>query len=156
MKVNIVPIRKRIAAFRLFGDVRGVSAVEFALTAPMLIVAAIALADFGLAVNEKMRLESAARAGAQAGFSSAGNVAAMQTATLAATGLNPSSVTVAATSYCGCANGSVISCSTTCSDGSTIRTYVSVSVTETYPLLLSYPGFSSPVTLSASSSLRTG
>jgi Flp pilus assembly protein TadG len=137
-------------------DIRGVSAIEFALAAPMLVIATIALADFGLAVNEKMRLVSAARAGTQAGLSNAGSVSAMQTAVLAATGLNPSAVTVNATTYCGCADGSTVSCSSTCKDGSTLRSYVAVSVTETYSLLLNYPGFANPLTLSASSSLRTG
>lgn len=133
---------------------RGVSTIEFALAAPMLIAATVAMADFGLAVNEKMRLVSAARAGAQAGFSNSGNQAAMQAAVLAATGLTPSSITVTAATVCGCADGRTLVCTATCADGSNLRTYVTVTVTELYPLLLSYPGFPSPQSLSASSTLR--
>lgn len=133
---------------------RGVSTVEFALVAPMLIAAMVGVADFGLAVNEKMRLVSAARAGAQAGFSNSGNQAAMQAAVLAASGLNASSVTVNSATICGCADGSTLVCTATCADGSNLRTYVTVTVTELYSLLLSYPGFPSQQSFSATSTLR--
>jgi len=139
---------------RFVRDTKGVSVVEFALAAPMLVLAAVGLGDFGLAVNEKMRLVSAARAGAQAGFSSAGNVAGMQAAVLAATGLPANATTVSASTFCGCANGGTVSCGSTCQDGSVLRTYVTVTVSEVYSMLLGYPGFARQQTLTGSSTLR--
>src|SRR5687767_11414888 len=54
---------------RAFGpDTSGVAAVEFALLAPVLTFAFLSMVDLGLAANEKMRMDSALRAGAQAAF----------------------------------------------------------------------------------------
>ena len=146
--------RRWVAA--LLADVRGVTAVEFALVAPMLMVAVMGAADFGFAANEKMRLVSAARAGAQAGFGNPGSASSMIAAATAATGLNPAAVTVTTANTCGCADGSTIACSSVCQDGSVLRSYVTVTVSEVYSLLLTYPGFPNPLTFSASSTLRVG
>ena len=101
-----------------------------------------------------MRLISGARAGVQAGFNNSADTAAMTRAVDNASGLNAAAVTVTPTNSCGCADGSTPACGGTCADGSTLRTYVSVTVSEPYSLLLSYPGFASPVTLSATATLR--
>lgn len=44
---------------------RGTSAIEFAICAPVLIVGLLVVTDVGLAVNDRMRLDQAARAGAE-------------------------------------------------------------------------------------------
>jgi Flp pilus assembly protein TadG len=44
---------------------RGVAAVEAALVIPAVVVLAIGVADWGLALEQKLRLQTAARAGAQ-------------------------------------------------------------------------------------------
>ncbi len=132
----------------------GMSAVEFALTAPLLVLMLLGMADMGLATNEKMRLVSAARAGAQSGYGNSANTAAITQAVTGASGLNGGAVNVAVATSCGCADGSTVACGGTCAGGGSSRTYVTVTVTESYALLLSYPGFASPVTLSASATLR--
>lgn len=50
----------------------GVSAVEFALVAPVLAIALVAMADIGLALNERMTIDHVLRAGAQAAISDPG------------------------------------------------------------------------------------
>jgi Flp pilus assembly protein TadG len=57
------PIRRSLA------DRRGVSAVEFALILPLLITLLLGAFDLGNAFQQNIRLESAARAAAQAAFS---------------------------------------------------------------------------------------
>ena len=44
---------------------RGTSAIEFAITAPVLLIGLIIVTDVGLAVSDRMRLDQAARAGAE-------------------------------------------------------------------------------------------
>ncbi|MDA8233114.1 MAG: pilus assembly protein [Magnetospirillum sp.] len=138
----------RLAACR-----RGVAAVEFALAAPILLVLVLGLADFGMATNERMRLTSAARAGAQYAMGNPTDSAGTRQATLAAAnGLN--SGTVSVTLSCGCNDGSTITCGGTCPT-SAPWTYVTVTVAENYALLVTYPGIGNSVALSASASLRT-
>jgi pilus assembly protein CpaE len=55
--------RKSVLAFA--ADKRGTSAIEFAVMAPVLIVGLLIVTDVGLAVNDRMRLDQATRAGAE-------------------------------------------------------------------------------------------
>jgi Flp pilus assembly protein TadG len=53
---------------RLLRQRRGVAAQEFAIAAPALILLLMAVIDFGRAIDQSIRLETAARAGAQYGL----------------------------------------------------------------------------------------
>lgn len=56
----------KVAAFRTFAkNDLGTSAIEFALMAPILVVGLLIVTDIGLAVNERMLLDQATRAGAE-------------------------------------------------------------------------------------------
>lgn len=52
---------------------RGVSALEFALTLPVLTFIMLGVADYGAALQQSIRLEAAARAGAQVAFTHTGD-----------------------------------------------------------------------------------
>lgn len=52
---------------------RGVSALEFALTLPILTFIMLGVADYGAALQQSIRLEAAARAGAQVAFTHTGD-----------------------------------------------------------------------------------
>ncbi len=143
----------------LIANRQGVAAVEFALVAPVLILLFVGLADFGLATAEKMRLIDSARAGAQYAASNptdtAGTTAAVKNAT---SGLTGTGLSVALTQSCGCNDGSTVTCGSGCASGSE-WTYVTVAVSENYPLLINFPwpGVSNGVlTLTADATLRTG
>jgi len=58
--------RTKVRLAALLRDQRGVSAVEFALIAPILIGGLLSMVDIGLAVTERMNLDHVLRAGAQA------------------------------------------------------------------------------------------
>lgn len=49
----------------LLQDKSGVAAVEFAFSAPMLILGVVVMTDLGLAVHERMNLDQAVRSGAE-------------------------------------------------------------------------------------------
>lgn len=143
----------RLAA-RLFRCRKGATAVEFAVAAPILLAALVVLADFGLAVNEKMRLESAAQAGALYGYKDSGDLAAVAQAVRDGAGLDAAKVAVSATKTCGCADGTAVACDAACGDGSARRSYVNVTVTETWTPMLKVAGISDLFSLSGSASLR--
>ncbi len=133
---------------------RGVVAVEFALVLPILVLAVVGLIEFGLAVNEKMRLVSAARAGAQYGYTTSTDTAAVTQAVTDAAGI-ANKIDVSVVPSCGCADGSTVACDASCGDGSQLLSYVTVTVTESWPMIFQFPGFTDPLTLTGTSIMRT-
>ncbi|CAN7641219.1 AAA family ATPase [Pararhizobium sp. LjRoot255] len=82
----------------------GVSAVEFALIAPVLALSLVAMADVGLAITERMTIDHVLRAGAQAAMADPGpmKVDKVLQSTLAQ-GARPANVTLAPVKrYCAC------------------------------------------------------
>lgn len=57
----------------LRGRDRGVSAIEFALVMPVVMLIMLGVADYGNALQQSLRLEAAARAGAQVAFTRPGD-----------------------------------------------------------------------------------
>lgn len=139
---------------RVFRCRRGAAAVEMALVAPLLVAIMLGVVDFGLAANERIRLSSAARAGAQKAMTNPSDTASIRQAVEAATeDMVAGRLTVAVSTQCSCGDGSAIACGTTCTDGNN-RNYVTVQVTENYPTLLTYPLVGPTLTLSAGATLR--
>ncbi|MEE8393553.1 MAG: TadE family protein [Rhodospirillales bacterium] len=124
----------------------GVSAVEFALITPMLLVVLIGLIDFGMAMFHKMELQSAVRSGAQYALSNSGDTTSITSAVTAATSIGISSSDVTLTCYCLDDNDTVdvtsddTTYSTTCgsvSCSSTELVFMTVAASSTYtPILL--------------------
>lgn len=82
----------------------GVSAVEFALIAPVLALSLVAMADVGLAITERMTIDHVLRAGAQAAMADPGpiQVDKVLQSTLAQSA-RPANVTLAPVKrYCAC------------------------------------------------------
>lgn len=151
----------KLSAFlaRLGRDRAGVAAVELGLTAPVLAGLLIPMVDLGIGAYEKMRVQGAAEAAAQyaLGHASSYNASAIQSAGQNATSL--SGVTVTPNSTCNCitsnAIGPAVSCTSTCSDGSTPGTFVSVATQVSYTTVIAYPRITSPMTLTGYAIVRT-
>lgn len=143
---------RRLARF--LADARGNTAVEFALTAPMLVFMTLALWEFGNAVNERTQLETAARAGAQAAMSDPTDTSAIEQAVLDATGLTDADLTVTTTSACECSDGTSVDCGTgTCAVGS-VQTYMTVEVTKPYTLTVNSDALNGVITLTGRATVR--
>lgn len=67
---------------KMLTDRRGVSALEFVLVMPLLAFIMFAVADYGNALQQILRLESAARAGAQVALTAPGNTDGIRAAVL--------------------------------------------------------------------------
>ena len=150
--------RIMIATFReLFRDCRAVSAVEFAITAPLLIGLLIPTADLGLAIAKNTQLHNAAQAGAQYALANGWDSAGIQTAVLNATKVSPITLNPAPQQSCGCPTGSAITsatCGSACPDLSVAGTYVSVSAQTVYNPVVPYPLIGPSITLRASQIIR--
>lgn len=137
--------------------VRGASAIEFAIIAPVIILMAIGVIDLGMGFYRKMQVESAAQAGAQYAMVHGSDTSSITTAVVSATSFSGVTATPTPSQFCGCASSiGIISaaCNTPCSSGSTPGIYVTVFAQGTYATLLPYPGIPSDFNLTAQSTVR--
>jgi len=145
---------RRLAA--LLDAREGNAVVEFSIAAPVLAIIFVPLIDIGMAVYQQMQVQDAAQAGAQYAMAHGWNSSSIQSAVTNATALSVSA-SPAPSKSCGCPDGSSFSsagCGSTCSDGKTAGTYVTVGAQATYTPLLPYPTMGSSVTLSAQTTAR--
>ena len=124
-------------------DRRGVAAAEFAVIASVLLTLLLGVYDIGNAVQQRMQLEQAVRAGAQYALSwpdQTTGIAGAITAALPA-GWAATVNVVSPVCYCWSSGGggaTATPCQDTCSAGSTKRSYVTLSATNnSTPFLLS-------------------
>jgi Flp pilus assembly protein TadG len=112
--------------------------VEFALAAPLLMLLAAGVLNYGLALRTAIAVSDAARAGAAYGSASpaqAADTAGIQAASADAAPNLVGMVTTTA-QVCKCANGSAVSCSGSC--GGAMAVYVEVTTRATSPNLFRY------------------
>ncbi|MBY0429994.1 MAG: hypothetical protein K2Q10_02255, partial [Rhodospirillales bacterium] len=109
--------------------------------------------DFGRAVFQDLQLSGAARAGAQYALESQAP-AAIEAVTKAASGLDPTLVTVNTKLFCECADGQAITCGNTCLDNGFNRTYVRVTAQAPVRALFDRNAVGLPTTLSAEATMR--
>lgn len=134
----------------------GQSVVETALFIPILLIAILVTADLGRVCYAAMEVADAARAGVQYGAQSvvtAADTSGMETAAKN-DAVDLSALSVSATSFCACVNGSQVDCITgSCSSGSP-GTYVQVTTSSTFTPLVDYPGLPSSIPLSDTAVMR--
>jgi Flp pilus assembly protein TadG len=129
---------------------KGNVAVECGLTLPILMVLALGAFDYGSAYVESIRLNGAARAGAQLSLYDPINwddtAQAEQSAleqyvghALTTEEIAAMSVSAAADAFCACTGGVELACSATCPDGSSPGQFVRVNMSRGMPLSFPYP-----------------
>lgn len=128
----------------IFTEQRGNMAVEFGFIAPLLVLLFIGLVDYGLAARERSTLDAAVRAGLQVLLNNSSNAAAAQTI---AEAIAPGAA-VDAQLFCICSDGTDVACSGPCPIGAP-RQIATVLATRDHSLLLPWPGFDDPISLSA-------
>jgi Flp pilus assembly protein TadG len=90
---------------------RGVSAAEFAVAAPILVLLLFGTYDLGNSIQLSLRLERAARAGAQYAMVNPTDADAIRTHVISA---SPDLTAAEVTVTCQCNGGSMTSCTATC------------------------------------------
>ncbi len=152
--------RKLVAAFRR--DRLASSALEFALTLPLLLAITGGLVDFGLLWRARGEVALATNAGAEsAQVAGAGATpTAVQTAMSAATALTGMTVVASGpTAYCVATSGSTVSLTAkafgaTCGDGTTASYYMQLTATYTYTPILPHFDKIAPTTLTGRATVR--
>ena len=120
---------------------RGSVVVEFALITPVMMMALIALADYGLMVYQNTQLSEAASAGVRFAMSE-GNQDDDDGIEAAALSVLPASInaTVTVTRECRCPTGGAVTCDTACTDEVVPGRYLEVVVNCPYAMIFDYPG----------------
>jgi Flp pilus assembly protein TadG len=140
----------------------GISTVEFALCSGILLTLCVGMIDFGIGLWQWMQVQSAAQAGAQYAMLNPGAPnSSISSAVTGATTLSGIAVTSGyPQTTCGCPTGSAsaptglttgVSCGSTCSAGGTAQQYILVKAQVGYSMIVSWPGVSNPLTLTATS-----
>lgn len=155
--------RRRRSPFRpLLGQLRrllraadGMSAVEFGLAAPILMAILSPVVELGQAFHQQMEVQNAAQAGAQYALRHGWDSASIQNAASAAT---PVAITTSSSEGCYCPTasgmGAAVTCQSSCADGTSAGTYVTVDTQSTYTSTLPYSLLGSSATLSAQAAVR--
>lgn len=143
----------RWTAFRR--DQGGNTAVEFAFLVPLLLLLVSGLIDFGRAFFTTMELENSARAGAQyAIVHGADNLTTIENVVYGASSVAPADLTVNATTYCGCPDGTVQPCTGGDCGGFTPGTFVSIVAQTNYTPLFPFRDAARPVTITGTAQIR--
>jgi len=142
---------------RLTRDRSGNVVIELALIMSVFILLMLGGYDISRMAIETHELEQVARSGAQ--YALLGQVNAQDTATIIseaqeAAGDDAALITVTATTFCECPDGSNNNCSDTCSDGSVSEMYVNVTVTKPFIFLFNLPAVFGSYTISGSAEMR--
>ena len=139
---------------------RAVAALEFALTAPILLIVLGGTVDFGIANYTRTALANAVSVGAEYALLTGSGVVGNNVKTLVQSSSFVSGVTATVTGpACYCVTGSAptmstATCNSACSDGSTAGSYIIISATYTYSGLLSSYSYPSGFTLTESATVR--
>ncbi len=130
---------------------RGAAAVEFALIIPFILAALLGIANYGLAVYDKMELVGAARAGAQQAILDRTDTTAIKNAVVNSSNLGLTTANVTTTESCLCSDGTGITCGATCGDGDPNHYYMTITASYAHTLLL----LGTTINLSGSVKVRT-
>lgn len=121
------------------GSRRGAAAVEFALLAPIIAAVLAGIANYGMALFQKMELESAARAGAQMAIRDRSNTTMIENAVINATNLTLVAGDISMDPTCWCADvDASATCGVTCDDGDPTQYFMTVTVTKEFDYLFGF------------------
>jgi Flp pilus assembly protein TadG len=124
----------------------GVSSIEFALLMPIMLAMLVGLLDWGLAIDQRIQLQTAVRAGAQYALRNPTDTAGITAAVRAAAA--DRTLTVGdPVIFCEC-NGGAASCTATCDSG--LQRFLSVSANQVFVPLTP----AGPTSVSADVTLR--
>jgi Flp pilus assembly protein TadG len=140
----------------------GSAAVEFAVTAPVLVALVIGGADYSIMANKQDALEAATRAGAEYARANPGDGPNWTNTKNYVTGYMTFSpaVTVSPSTVCTCVDGTTTACpgAAFCSAHQPadprVLQYVSITATQNFSALLAWAAFGFPATLSATTVAR--
>lgn len=115
--------------FRILREDSGVSAIEFALLAPIFLAALLGMLSAGVMMYQKAGLNSAMQSAAHYVMAGGRDYAVMEQVVRAGDGVQPGA-TVTTMNVCRCGD-TTSACSTLCADDSAPRSYAQISISQT-------------------------
>ena len=137
----------------LFKNVKGNVAIEFAIVAPFLFLLLSGVMNFGLILANQNKLYSIVNAGILYAAGQSKTAAEVQIIMQAAIP-TMSPLTVTTSSFCRC-GGASATCSSTCSDGSTAATYITMTAQSSVTLVAPDFIIANPFPTSVTGMVRT-
>lgn len=119
---------------RLLADRSGVSVVEFAIGAPLLIVSLILMVDVAGAIATRMDMDRSVRAGAQAAMSLINDTDIIRDLVEESSG-DPQGLTVGVALNCRC-GAAAATCSVACVSGEEASVFIDISASRTFAGML--------------------
>lgn len=135
---------------------RGSVAIEMAVATPVLMVLLMGAWDFGRAMQQRARMQSAANAGVMYGArSTARSVDTIGITNAVRADANDTTGTLAVSSnaYCACTGGAQVACTASCGT-ETPRYYVAVRVQSHFATMFPYPFVPTSYTLVGNATMR--
>ncbi len=136
----------------------GSSSVEMAAILPILVVISLGAVDLGRLFYDAISVANAARSGVSYGSLNkqrSKNLTKMQQFGVADATNVQGEVTIIATRFCECTDGSSVDCNESCDEGSK-STYVRVRATKTYQTMVPYPGIPGSIPLVRDAYMQAG
>lgn len=133
---------------------RGSIAVEFALIAPVVLFLIAGIVDYGIAINARMSLSSAVRAGIQQAMQASADNARIEGAVLGALRGDVDGVRVVVSTVCECPDGESLDCGELCGEGRR-RVFLQIEAARPFATLLDWPGIDIPPMILVTSRVRT-
>lgn len=143
-----------------FLEESGVAAVEFALISPVLILILVGIIDYGLIINEKMKLEMVSRSTTEYMLNDGDEGSILEDILAhfypeeAAEDPTMSSMSIDVQMVCECEGEEVIACNGSCDVGDYKRRYYEVTIGKTYATIFPYPGIQSQFGLQGHSRMQ--
>ncbi len=135
----------------------GIAAMEFGLSAPLLVLMLVAAIEIGTSMYQGMQVQNAAEAGAVYASRYGLNATGISNAVANASPGTGVLASPAPSQFCGCPTvGSVtaVDCSGTCSDGSAPGQYARINARISHTPLISLAGLAAPTTISGEAVVR--
>ena len=149
-------IQRLLNPRRLASSQEGGALIEMAIIAPFLALLLVGLVEYGRYAYLSILVGNAARTGVQYGAQNlvtANDNAGMQNAALN-DGQNVPGLSITATHYCTCADGSASTCQPTDCPASHRITFVQVNATGAFTPMLNYPEMPSTLKVSSQAVMR--
>jgi hypothetical protein len=128
--------------------------VELAMAVPILAMLLVGVIDVAMGFQAKLRLESAARAGAQYAITLGATEDTAGITQAARDDAADPVLDVVPQYVCRCLNGTTIPCTANCAGGEVPLKYAVVTVNGNYTPLFNYPGLPAAMALTADAQIR--
>lgn len=135
----------------------GTAAIEFAIIAPVLMIALIGLVELGFSIQQAMQVQDAAEAGAVYAGRYGWDQAGIANAVVNATGADDITATPAPFQFCGCpgeAGIAAVDCDATCPDGSGPSHYAQINASMPHASILTGLGLPIPAVFTGHAVVR--